>query len=75
MKNLGSGRNVLSVEAADGGKEPCGLLVDLALTYTDGTAEHIISDKTWKTSNQRPPDNWKNAEEVCPFGKGPWGRR
>jgi hypothetical protein len=54
----------------------------LELVFKNGKKEHITSDKSWMTSGEVPAGNWlkngikngKNAKELFPFGKGPWGR-
>lgn len=81
-KKLKTGKNLLAIEVEDAGHVPCGLLADVWLGYPDGKLERVISDRTWKTTNQKPsatwnvsPDttNWRDAAELFPFGKGPWG--
>ena len=78
---LKQGRNVLAFYAANRGGA-AGILADLELTFDDGRTQKILSDKSWKVSDEVPAGNWlKNgisgglaAVELFPFGKGPWKR-
>ena len=54
----------------------------LGLEYTDGTTTGLVTDNTWKAS-QQGPQGWQNpgfddsawvpALTVDPYGSGPWG--
>ncbi|MBR7104154.1 MAG: hypothetical protein IKC65_04365, partial [Lentisphaeria bacterium] len=78
---LKKGKNVIAVYAGNQGG-PAGFLADLLLVFKDGRKEHIVSDKTWSAAEEVPASNWlkegirsgRNAKELFPFGKGPWGR-
>jgi hypothetical protein len=78
---LKKGKNVIAVYATNQGVA-AGFLADLELVFKDGKKEHILSDRSWMTSEEVPAGNWlkhgitngKNAKELFPFGKGPWGR-
>ena len=78
---LKKGKNVIAVYAVNQGGA-AGFLADLLLVFQDGRKEHIVSDKTWSAAEEVPASNWlkegirsgRNAKELFPFGKGPWGR-
>jgi hypothetical protein len=81
LPHLKKGKNVIAVYATNQGGA-AGFLADLELVFKNGKKEHITSDKSWMTSGEVPAGNWlkngikngKNAKELFPFGKGPWGR-
>ena len=80
---LSPGTHLLTVQVADGGNLPCGMLADLAITFADGTSTTIVSDPSWHaipamiespltpaSANASPP-----AVVVAPYGSGAWGKR
>ncbi|NBC65967.1 MAG: DUF1549 domain-containing protein [Bacteroidetes bacterium] len=82
-----TGKNLLAVKAEKGGStaEPAGVLLNLEITYTDGTTRIIHSNEEWKITDREPDMNWKRSEfddiewhSVRSFGNSSnnkyWGR-
>ncbi len=79
---LVSGKNVFYVEAENSSQGPAGLLFWLRLMYKNGTAETLVSDRSW-FSSEVPLARWKTegpdsgegkaAGEVGVIGSPPWG--
>ncbi|MBE6399118.1 MAG: hypothetical protein E7041_03130 [Lentisphaerae bacterium] len=67
-QNLWRKQNTVTVNAVDSGMLPCGVLAEIKITFTDGTVQSIVSDRSWQCRG-------KAVREVAPFGKGAWGRR
>jgi hypothetical protein len=79
---LRPGKNVLAVQGTTrlrpGGQPgPAGLLVRLTLPAPDGPPKRVVSDKTWRASEQNPegwqrPDfedgSWPAARVLLPYG-------
>jgi len=57
---LTNGKNLLAVKAEKGGvtAEPAGVLLNLKITYSDGTKSEVRSNTDWKIINQEPDPNW-----------------
>ena len=80
-KELHPGANTIALAATNAGG-PGSWIGNLGLEYTDGTATNLVTDNTWKAS-QEAPQGWQNpgfddsawvpALSVDPYGSGPWG--
>ena len=80
-KELHPGANTIALAATNAGG-PGSWIGNLGLEYTDGTATSLVTDNTWKAS-QEAPQGWQNpgfddsawvpALNVDPYGSGPWG--
>ena len=78
---LHPGANTIAVAATNAGG-PGSWIGTLGLEYTDGTTADLVTDNTWKAS-QQDPQGWQNpgfddsawvpAQNVDPYGSGPWG--
>ena len=82
---LRKGKNVLAIEAQNGGDEPnpAGLIGWLELAGEEGE-KRIGIDGSWKvsanpekgwTSAGFSDRSWAHARVICPYGGRPWGRR
>lgn len=71
---LQTGKNEISLFAADGGIAPCGLLVRLDIRLPGGETLCIASDRQFQTSPDGKSD-WLPAEEIARFGAMPWGAK
>jgi alpha-L-rhamnosidase len=79
--DLHPGANTIAVAATNAGG-PGSWIGNLGLEYTDGTATNLVTDNTWKAS-QEGPQGWQNpgfddsawvpALNADPYGSGPWG--
>jgi alpha-L-rhamnosidase len=62
---------------------PAGFLAKLIMEFSDGTTESIVTDGSWRSSNQVPADDWRqrvcdewsHAVAVADWGDEPWGER
>ncbi len=82
-RTLAAGRHALALEAWNNGG-PAGLAARVSLRGEDGLALAVVSDGTWKSAGEAPPD-WPrtralgaNAVASRSFGpvgahRGPWG--
>jgi len=80
--HLTAGPNTIAVLATNNGS-PAGVLAQLQVAFTDGTATTLSTDATWKTWNGDPPSGWQSpgfadaawpaAMVAAPLGSGPWG--
>ena len=78
------GRNVLAIEAENGGKEPnpAGLVAKVYVKPVDGAPLAFSTDGAWKSAREVAGDtwrnldfddkNWKPAVVVAPVGQGAW---
>lgn len=80
--HLKPGRNIIAVKATDPGAGIGALLAEGAVTYEDGSALLIGTDKTWKISLTETPgwtsldfddSGWKTPREIGRPPVGPWG--
>jgi putative heme-binding domain-containing protein len=71
---LRAGDNTLAIEARNEGG-PAGVELALELEFDDGTKERIVTDSTWRATNDEAAGEWKPAVELAPLGAGPWGLR
>ena len=57
---LSKGKNLIAIEGENEGAiaNPAGILFALNVTFADGSTELIQSDKTWKSTAERPDDGW-----------------
>jgi alpha-L-rhamnosidase len=79
--DLHPGVNTIAVAATNAGG-PGSWIGKLGLEYTDGTTTSLVTDNSWKAS-QQGPQGWQNpsfddsawvpALNVGPYGSGPWG--
>ncbi len=78
---LKPGRNVVAVKAHNGDSSPAGVLVRLRVD-TAGTRQTIVSDATWKASEQGTTGwnqvtfddaSWASAQSLGKLGMQPWG--
>ncbi len=77
-----TGRNIFYVEAENTAPGPAGLMFWLRLIYKNGTAETLVSDRSWLSSDTSHA-HWKTegpgtgegkaAGEVGVIGSPPWG--
>jgi alpha-L-rhamnosidase len=67
---LVTGKNILYVEAEKFSAGPAGLLFWLRLALKDGTAETIVSDTSWRSSDA-PNSLWKSDGPAKGEGKPP----
>ena len=75
--------NTIRVEVNNATAGPAGLLAKLTVTTAGGKAVTLVSDGSWKTSNN-PGANWHNraldiqdwpaAEVLGEYGMAPWGK-
>jgi alpha-L-rhamnosidase len=80
-RELHPGANTIAVAATNAGG-PGSWIGSLGLEYADGTTTDLVTDNTWKAS-QQDPQGWQNpgfddsawvpALNVGPYGSGPWG--
>lgn len=76
---LRKGENVIQITACDSGVLPCGVLVDIKITFEDGSSSNIVTDNSWLVS-KTPSLVWgttplitkEKAFIVAPYGKGQW---
>jgi len=80
--SLKPGRNVLAIEANNGGNNPAGLIGRLAVIFTNGETMSVAIDDSWLSSREEVPNwssadldtsAWKPASELVRFGEQPWG--
>jgi alpha-L-rhamnosidase len=80
-KELHSGANTIAVAATNAGG-PGSWIGRIGLEYADGTTTDLVTDSTWKASQQGPAgwqdpgfddSAWVPALSVDPYGSGPWG--
>ena len=78
---LKQGKNVIAAKVKNSSKGYAGLLVTLAITYTDGTSETIVSDGNWiaaeKVSGTWYAENakesaYKDVNFTAAYGSDPW---
>ena len=75
--------NTIRVEANNGAVGPAGLLAKLTVTMSNGKTLTLVSDGSWKSSDN-PGANWHNraidakdwpaAEVLGDYGMAPWGK-
>lgn len=79
---LRSGGNTLAVASTNTTVSPAGMIAKLRITYTDGSTTDIVTDGSWKASQDGPSgwqqpsyddSAWPAALDVAPYGQGPWG--
>lgn len=79
---LRSGGNVLAVASTNATVSPAGMIAKLRITHTDGSTTDIVTDGSWKASQDGPSgwqhpsyddSAWPAALDVAPYGQGPWG--
>jgi alpha-L-rhamnosidase len=80
-RDLHPGSNTIAVAATNAGG-PGSWIGKLGLEFTDGTTTSLVTDNTWKAS-QEGPQGWENpgfddsawvpALDVDAYGSGPWG--
>ncbi len=74
LKHLKPGENVLTVEVTNDGPtpNPAGLIAAIRLQPTDGAAELLVTDNSWKAS-RNGADGWQAAERLGAVAMAPWG--
>lgn len=81
LAHLKPGANVIGIEGANEGGA-AGLAVKLVITPRDGSPLLLVTDDTWRCSNEAPDDwmnakstssNWSNAKVLGRMGIPPWG--
>jgi len=74
LKHLKPGENVLTVEVINDGPKPnpAGLIAAIRLQPTDGAAELLVTDNSWKAS-RNGADGWQAAERLGAVAMAPWG--
>lgn len=82
LDHLKPGKNVIAIEGVNQGG-PAGLAARIVIATKGGRPLHLVSDATWRCSNQAPdawqnPDSpaakWPNAVVIANMGDGPWGQ-
>ncbi|MFE6489037.1 alpha-L-rhamnosidase N-terminal domain-containing protein, partial [Streptomyces sp. NPDC057757] len=83
LPQLLSGGNVIAVSAINASEGPAGLDAVLTL-HTASGEQRIVTDDSWRSTNQEPADDWREAgfddsgwpaaKEAAAWGAGPWGR-
>ncbi|MEV7341897.1 alpha-L-rhamnosidase [Streptomyces sp. NPDC093544] len=83
LPQVGSGKNVIAVSAINATVGPAGLDAVLTL-HTASGEQRIVTDASWKSTDQEPADNWREAgfddggwpaaKVAAAWGAGPWGR-
>ncbi|WP_416983700.1 alpha-L-rhamnosidase [Streptomyces sp. T028] len=78
-----SGDNVVALSATNATQGPAGVIAVLVVRTADGE-QRIVTDGSWKTTNQEPPAGWRGpgfddgawpaAKVAAAWGGGPWGR-
>jgi HEAT repeat protein len=77
------GRNVIAVEAVNTLPGPAGLVAKLVMQRTAGPPLVLVTDETWKSTDQETPQweqpafddqGWRAAHRTGDFGAAPWGR-
>ena len=79
--NLVNGENSLAVEAVNLSGDICGLIASLEIKYRDGDKQTIMTNKDWRTSDQKQEawtsaafteTGWAPAREIEPWGGPIW---
>lgn len=79
---LKSGGNIIAIEGVNEGKiaNPAGILFSMKIKYETGDDTLINSNKTWKSTDELPEDNWTSMayieedwKEVRNYGTANWG--
>ncbi|WP_371673744.1 glycoside hydrolase family 78 protein [Streptomyces sp. NBC_00289] len=83
LAQVRSGQNVLAVSATNATVGPAGLVAVLTL-HTASGEQKIVTDGSWKSTDEEPADNWREsafddsgwpaAKVAAVWGAGPWGR-
>ncbi|MFJ1969359.1 alpha-L-rhamnosidase [Streptomyces sp. NPDC087903] len=83
LAQVRSGQNVLAVSATNATVGPAGLVAVLTL-HTASGEQKIVTDGSWKSTDEEPADNWREspfddsrwpaAKVAATWGAGPWGR-
>ncbi|MDW4910584.1 alpha-L-rhamnosidase [Streptomyces sp. ADMS] len=83
LAQLRSGKNVLAVSAANASVGPAGLVAVLTV-HTASGEQRIVTDVSWRSTNQEPAADWRGADfddsgwpaakVAAAWGAGPWGR-
>ncbi|MCY3023711.1 MAG: alpha-L-rhamnosidase N-terminal domain-containing protein [Planctomycetota bacterium] len=77
------GRNIIAIEATNTAMGPAGLLVKLVVRMADGQNVVLVSDASWKCSDEEAkkwevPEfddkAWRTAYVVGMMGMAPWGQ-
>lgn len=77
------GRNVLAVKGVNRGGNKGAVLVKLVIETRNQGKKEIVTDATWKASDQAPQNwadpqfddkEWKPAVAIAPLGSGPWAK-
>ncbi|MBM1106826.1 DUF1553 domain-containing protein [Aurantibacter crassamenti] len=80
---LKNGENIIAVEGSNEGTiaNPAGILFSMKIVYADESEQIISSDKTWKSTDEKPNDKWTNIDfddnewkEVRNYGTSNWGK-
>jgi uncharacterized membrane protein len=68
---LKPGKNLLALEAVNGGNvpNPAGVLLNLKITFADGSVTEIRSTNEWKSVDSEPGNGW----ETVGFNDDNWG--
>jgi uncharacterized membrane protein/mono/diheme cytochrome c family protein len=81
-KFLLSGKNIIAIEGENEGKiaNPAGILFSLKVEYGSGETLQINSNISWKSTDERPENNWKSTDfddsfwkAVQNYGEANWG--
>lgn len=83
---LKPGKNMLAILAenvkASVPSNPAGMICDLEIVYANGLRTHVVSDASWRCSQQEAPgwtgvdfadQGWRTAMLVGANGDAPWG--
>lgn len=79
---LQTGKNTVAIKAANGSAGYAGLVAKLKVSYTDGSADEYITDKSWKVTKSvsglwqatdYDDSSWQTPDQAENFGASPWG--
>lgn len=79
---LEAGQNIIAIEGINEGSiaNPASILLAMKIEYETGDALFIKSDRTWKSTDELPEDNWTSMDykeedwkEVRNYGSANWG--
>ena len=81
---LTSGKNVIAAAVSNSSQGYAGFVAKLFVTYTDGTAETVVTNRNWKASKTAPngwntadydDSSWAAPDQYVNYGGSPWGNQ
>ncbi|MFF4015380.1 alpha-L-rhamnosidase [Streptomyces sp. NPDC001843] len=83
LDRVRAGDNVIAVSATNATEGPAGLVAVLVVRTASGD-QRVVTDGSWKSTDQEPPAHWREAgfddggwpaaKVAAAWGGGPWGR-